>query len=261
MATLLAAGSAQAASNDVTHELTQADAVRLGVNADPPDPDLEPGFPVRSSETSGTYHGGPAIHALVGNIDGDPTMEIMVTALAAGPLYAWNSDGSPQPGWPAAGMSGAAYSALGQLSSAFPGFEVFSGHFPGDDLVAYNGAGVTLPGWPRNSANYVATPPALADVDGDGLDEIFIEEEDGALHAYRANGSVLPGWPVSGVWGAGAAHARYRRPRRQRGPRNRHGVRLDQSTGRLPLRVPPRWHAGRRLSRAGNTVPSTRSRS
>ena len=35
----------------------------------------------------------------------------------------------------------------------------------------------------------------LADVDGDGLDEIFIGEEDGLLHAYRADGSILPGWP------------------------------------------------------------------
>jgi len=164
-----------------------------------PDPDLEPGFPVQTYETAGSYHAGPAIHTLVGNIDGDPTLEILVTALAGGPLYAWNSDGSPQPGWPVAGP-GASYPALGQLSTASPGFEVFSAYW-GDELVAYNGAGLILPGWPRTNSNYVATPASLADVDGEGLDEIFLEEEDWALHAYRANGTVLPGWPTSGPGG------------------------------------------------------------
>src|SRR5918994_13493 len=200
VAVLLSAGSALAASNNATNETGEADVGRLAANANPPDPDLEPGFPVRTFERGGSYHAGPAIHTLVGNIDNDPTLEILVTALAGGPLYAWNSDGSPQPGWPQPSILGAAYPALGQLSTSFPGFEVFSGYW-GEDLVAYNGAGVTLPGWPRNASNYIATPPALADVDGDGLDEIFIEEEDWALHAYRANGSVLPGWPVSGDGG------------------------------------------------------------
>jgi hypothetical protein len=169
------------------------------------DPDLEPGFPVQTFERAGSYHGGPAVHALVGNIDDDPTLEILVTALAGGPLYAWNADGSPQPGWPVAGIPGAGYAAFGQLSTSFPGLEVFSGHF-GDHLVAYNGAGVALPGWPRAHANYVATPPALADVDGDGLDEAFIEEEDWALHAYRATGTVLPGWPAGGSVGGQERH-------------------------------------------------------
>jgi hypothetical protein len=163
------------------------------------DPDLEPGFPVRTFERSGSYHGGPAIHTLVGNIDADPTLEILATALAPGPLYAWNADGSPQAGWPVQIM-GAAYPALGQLSASSPGLEVFSAHY-GDPLVAYSGSGAILPGWPRDVSNYVSTPPSLADVDGDGLDEVFLEEEDWALHAYRANGTVLQGWPVSGDGG------------------------------------------------------------
>ena len=43
------------------------------------DPDLEPGFPVKTFERAGTYHGGPAILTLVGNIDSDPTLEILAT--------------------------------------------------------------------------------------------------------------------------------------------------------------------------------------
>jgi uncharacterized repeat protein (TIGR02543 family) len=42
--------------------------------------------------------------------------------------------------------------------------------------------------------------PALADVDSDGLDEIFVDEDDGQLHAYKADGTVLDGWPVPGLY-------------------------------------------------------------
>src|SRR5436190_10816623 len=123
------------------------------------DPDLEPGFPVQALETAGSYHGGPANHVQVGNIDADPTLEIVAGALANGPLYAWNSDGSPQPGWPVSTV-GAAYAAMGELSTSSSGLEVFAGTwgFPGH-LLAVDGAGAALPGGPRISANYVDTPP------------------------------------------------------------------------------------------------------
>src|SRR5438045_9457688 len=58
-----------------------------------------------------------------------------------------------------------------------------------------------LPGWPRPECNCANTPAGRADVDGDGLDEIFTEEEDWRLHAYKADGSILPGWPVYGEGG------------------------------------------------------------
>ena len=190
--TAVVAAHAPAAASSVGSLRTDA---RTDASAQPPDPDLEPGFPVQTYSSGGGYHGGPAINALVGNIDDDPTLEILATALAQGPLYAWNADGSIQPGWPAWGIPGAAYAGLGELSPSSPGLEIVSGHF-GDHIVAYNGAGVILPGyWPRCCINYVATPPGLADVDGDGLDETFIEEEDWFLHAYSANGLGRPGWP------------------------------------------------------------------
>ena len=103
------------------------------------DPDLEPGFPVQAMETDGSYHSGPAVHVQVGNIDADPTLEILATALSVGPLYAWNADGSTQPGWPL-NTGGAAYPAMGELSTSDPGFEVFVASW--DNLFfAVNGAG------------------------------------------------------------------------------------------------------------------------
>ena len=192
---------------DVVHAPRPASLVL--VSEGPPDPDLQPGFPVQALHTAGSYHGGPAVHTLVGNIDADPELEILRTDLANGPISAWNHDGSVVPGWPAPGTLGAGYPALGNLSNAHPGLEVFSGHwgFPGK-LAAWSGSGAALPGWPRDSANYVATPPALGDVDGDGIDEIFLEEEDWKLHGYRADGTVLPGWPVDETLGGRSATRR-----------------------------------------------------
>ena len=156
------------------------------------DPDLEPGFPVRTFERAGSYHSGPAIHVQVGNIDADPTLEILATSLSVGPLHAWNADGSTQPGWPL-NTGGAAYPAMGELSASDPGLEVFVASW--DNLFfAVNGAAQSLPGWPRNESNYVDTPPSLGDVDGDGIDEIFTEEQDWYLHGYSATGTVLAGW-------------------------------------------------------------------
>lgn len=169
------------------------------------DPHLKPGFPVKAFAGAGSYHGGPAIHVLVGNIDADSSLEILVTGLAQGPLYAWKADGTPVPGWPVLDPEGAAYPVLGELATSEPGLEVFSGHF-GSDLGAHAGSGAPLPGWPRNSANYVATPPTLADIDGDGVDEIFTEEEDWKLHAYRASGALLAGWPATTLVGGQERH-------------------------------------------------------
>src|SRR5439155_1251243 len=136
-----------------------------------------------------------------------PRLEILVTGLAQGPLHAWKSDGTPAPGWPVLDPPGAAYPALGQLSLTDPGLEVFSGHLASPSrLGAHSGSGAALPGWPRNSANYIASPPSLASIDGSGLDAIFIEEEDWKLHGYRADGTTLPGWPATTFVGGQERH-------------------------------------------------------
>jgi len=161
------------------------------------DPDLKPGFPVQTYHGGGTYAAGPGLHVLVGNIDDDPELEIIVTGLARGPLYAWNHDGSSVVGWPLADSFGAGYPALGNLSETWPGCQIFSAYF-GRWLSAYSGSGQALSGWPREALNFLGRPAALADVNGDGIDEIFIGGNDGYLHGMRADGTSLPGWPVEG---------------------------------------------------------------
>jgi subtilisin family serine protease len=167
------------------------------------DPHLKLGFPVKTLHLPGSYFVGPKIHTLVGNITGEPNPEIIVSGISSGPLYAWKYDGTLVPGWPVTDILSVAYPALGELSRDYGGYEVVAGFMPDNfplisKINAYTGDGNTLPGWPRNSANYTDYPPSLGDIDGDGVDEIFIQEEDGGLHAYRADGTQLPGWPA---WG------------------------------------------------------------
>jgi hypothetical protein len=61
-----------------------------------------------------------------------------------------------------------------------------------------------LPGFPRKlTENSDLTgdgesSPALADLDGDNRNELIVASSDGFVHAFRRNGSELPGWPVRG---------------------------------------------------------------
>lgn len=63
-------------------------------------------------------------------------------------------------------------------------------------MAGLNGEGTVLSGWPIIADNYFTSPPSLIDIDGDGVDEIFVGEEDFELHGYRADGTALSGWPV-----------------------------------------------------------------
>jgi len=63
----------------------------------------------------------------------------------------------------------------------------------GAETVAYGGSGAVLDGWPVSLGQ--VGPVSLADINGDGLDEIFWGCADSQLWAYQADGTPLPGWP------------------------------------------------------------------
>jgi hypothetical protein len=152
-----------------------------------------------TTETPGTYQAGPGINVLVGDITGDGKPDFLASSLANGPLYAWEPDGNVIPGWPTGRQfTGAAYAALGKLSKTIAGLQVMVGYMGNGQsyLAAFDGHGHLLPGWPIQDANYTATPPTLADINGDGIDEIFVEEENWTLAGYDAHGKPLTGWPV-----------------------------------------------------------------
>lgn len=68
-----------------------------------------------------------------------------------------------------------------------------------------------FPGYPRAGVADGGAAPTTADLDGDGAEEIILADANGAVHAWRADGSDLPGWPVSTdpleVHGDAAAYA------------------------------------------------------
>ena len=158
------------------------------------DPDIQSGFPVQTFHTEGSYY-NINLNALVGNFDADPTLEIVATNLATGPVFAWNSDGSLMDGWPPNMNYGSGYSAAGNLTGSAITLEVVT-NFYNSVLNVFNISGGSLPGWPQPHLGTGRVSPSLADVDGDGLDEIFSEQNDRKLYARKFDGNVIPGWPV-----------------------------------------------------------------
>jgi hypothetical protein len=161
------------------------------------DPHLERGFPVQTFSTDGMYQAGPSsVFITVGNLDTDQELEILVSAYSSGPLWAFNHDGTGLDGWPEGYGPWVGYPSLGNFFGGVGQLEVAAGYGPivascNEDRFVFNGNGLPLPGWPVESCNAGTTsPPQIADVDGDGLDEIFF-----SLDAYRANGQRLGGWP------------------------------------------------------------------
>ena len=152
------------------------------------DPLLKSGFPVKTPHTAGTYKSGLAINVLVGNIDADPEQEVIASALANGPLYAWDANGAVVPGWPTLdGWAGAAYPVLGEFDQNVAGREIFTTYM-GSSRAIYYGDGRPMPGYPRAAG--VGGVPMAADLNGDGVDEILwggTTRVDGEY--FNANGS------------------------------------------------------------------------
>jgi hypothetical protein len=53
-----------------------------------------------------------------------------------------------------------------------------------------------LPGFPMQLPGDGEASPTLADLDGDNRNELIVANSDGVVHAFRRNGSELPGFPV-----------------------------------------------------------------
>jgi hypothetical protein len=167
------------------------------------DPQLEAGYPLTTYSTGGSFHAGPVNSAVVGELDGDATLEICASAIAAGPVHCWNHDGRRVPGWgPSRGFTGVGYVAIGPLSPAAPR-AVVVGYF-GDLLAAYDPAGSPLPGWPIESSNFISGSPTITAVGSKGV--VLTGEEDWHLHAYRADATVPPGWPTTETTGGQERH-------------------------------------------------------
>lgn len=195
LAVSVAAGRQPAAGADASGS-AEATQTAAGPTSDP---DLKPGWPADVFVGPGTYSGGPVVHALVGSIDDDPRLEVLTTGLAAGPLHAYHSDGTPVTGWPVQTGIWSSYPALGDLTpGSGRGFDVAAGWWQtydaGSPIAGLRGDGELLPGWPREVGNGTYAPPVITDLDGDGAEEVIADNGYNRLDVRDRFGVKVPWW-------------------------------------------------------------------
>jgi hypothetical protein len=180
---------------DVFVKVLGAIGNRFTLSVEPRSRYLEPGFPVDMELTAGTYQSGLWARAVrVGNIDPDPQLEILVSGVTYGPLYAVKANGSPVAGFPRE-IAAAAQITLGNLDADSRDEIVMGlGPFLGscvDDQFALDSDGSVMAGWPHQTCVAgMDQMPLLSDLDGDGLDEI-VTDHNGIFHP---DGSPMSGY-------------------------------------------------------------------
>ncbi|OQY29659.1 MAG: hypothetical protein B6244_03055 [Candidatus Cloacimonetes bacterium 4572_55] len=145
------------------------------------------------AETGSVRYSAPTLR----DVNHDLVVEIAV-ASAEGAVHLLDSQGQEVPGWP--NLTGG-HPTLDESSSPAIGdvdqdgeFEIVYGSVDGN-LYVWRPDGSLLDGFPVNLDQPVIRSSAvLYDVDNDTRLEIFIAAGT-HIHAYRYDGSVLPGWP------------------------------------------------------------------
>jgi hypothetical protein len=158
-------------------------------------PEVFPGWPA-------TEEGANECGGVYCNLDDDPGYEVVYPVGAA--LFAFNIDASYVEGWPKTldyPTDGAA--SFGDIDGDGAGEIVCTTHQTGTfafgKIYAYNTDGSVVSGFPVTTEGGPMRTPTLADLDGDGDDEIIITIRnwpDGLVSVYDGAGNLVPGWPV-----------------------------------------------------------------
>jgi len=143
------------------------------------------------------------------DINNDGAIEI-IAATTVGYVYMWNNQGTILQGWPYIAGATRAMScvAVSNMDDDDSDKEIIiaanDNGFLKLTILKYDAT--PLIGWPLNiqpGATHVLSSPALADIDGDGIPEIFIGSEPAPsqsitakLHCYKSSGSIQSYWPA-----------------------------------------------------------------
>lgn len=157
--------------------------------------DLYPNWPIMlngNSQRGGIYC----------NMDADDDLEIVYNVSQQ--THAWNIDGSVVEGWPVTlQLYADGAPAFGDIDGDGAGEIVVSTRQAGTGntgrLHAFNLDGSAVTGFPVVMTGGATKTPVLADLNGDDILEIIIEERaypDGYLGVYQGNGTSFPGFPV-----------------------------------------------------------------
>ncbi len=172
----------------------------------------KPGYPVALGAYSGWLGDGIPVPV---DLDGDGDLEIIFGYWDGVYSYALCShhNGTPFPGFPIplAQNSQLFYIGLGDLTGdgrpELIATDNNLGSGPDFRVLALDiSTGSSLPGWPYGLNSWPKGFPTVADIDGDGSQDVVVETDAGQLHAISRLGLSLPGYPklmqsgsVSGV--------------------------------------------------------------
>jgi len=135
----------------------------------------------------------------VDDLTGDGQKEIIISVF--GSVRVFNTNGVMLPGWPFFTNVTMLPPAIGDVDGDGQKEIVVATNSGPTNLYMIKANGVVMPGWPKAinpqlPSNFTASSyPVLGDLDGDGTMECVIGSANGFVHAFRANGSNVPGWP------------------------------------------------------------------
>jgi subtilisin family serine protease len=146
----------------------------------------------------------PKMFPAVGNLDGDPELEIVAVS-GCDTVAAFKLSHGSGPIWSTRTFGTFVSSpVIGDLDHngtneiVIAAFDMSGGHRGG--VYAFDNRGRLLPGWPVLLEESFSASPALADVLGDGQLEISLPSwKSKSLHLLRRDGFEVPGWPVGPV--------------------------------------------------------------
>lgn len=142
--------------------------------------------------------GGIKGAAAISDLDGDLDKEIVVGA-EDGWLYAWHHDGTRVAGWPIMideSFRILAQPAVGDLDS--DGKPDVIVPVSNGKVYAFDASGQALQGWPASigdvkdqyNSQLINSSPSIADLNGDGHNEVVVGSTDRRLYAFNGDGSV-----------------------------------------------------------------------
>jgi hypothetical protein len=139
--------------------------------------------------------------------DGQPEIAICTRGLSTGgAVYVYDRNGNLKPGWPFTGLVNGNFADSPTLADldGDDTLEIIVGErdYPIGHLHVLRHNGVPQPGaWPCSLDHVPALGAAVGDINLDGLPEIVYASYS-SLYVLHPDGTILPGWPVSGPGGA-----------------------------------------------------------